>query len=67
MIHGLTKPKIGDGNSPWNEAFAFTPEEYARLKAVRPDLFDEQLDPQERVRLWKEFAQSTEGRAFRWR
>jgi hypothetical protein len=67
MLAGRTAPKIGDGNSPWNEAFSFTPEQYARLKAVRPDLFDTQLDAQERVKLWKEFAQTSEGKAFRWR
>jgi len=62
-----TAPNITDGNSPWNEAFAFTPMQYAMLKALRPDLFDTERDAQERVRLWKEFAQTTEGQAFRWR
>lgn len=65
MVYGLTKPKISDGNSPYNEAFSFTQEQYARLKIVRPDLFDTQRSPQERARLWKTFAQTSEGKAFR--
>lgn len=64
---GKTAPPISDRNSPWNEAFAFTPEQYARLKLVRPDLFDQEKDAAERVKLWKAFALTTEGRAFRWR
>jgi hypothetical protein len=64
---GKTAPPITDGNSPWNEAFSFTPEQYARLKLARPDLFDQELDAAERVKRWKAFAQSTEGKAFRWR
>lgn len=62
-----TKTKIRDRSDPFNEAFSFTPEQYARLKATRPDLFDNTLDPQAKVKLWKEFAQTTEGKAFRWR
>lgn len=65
MVSGLTKPNISDGNSPWNEAFSFTPEQYARLRQVRPDLFDNERSPQERAKLWKAFAQTSEGRAFR--
>ena len=61
------KTAIRDRSDPFNEAFAFSPEQYARLKALRPDLFDPQSHPQERVKLWKAFAQSSEGRAFRWR
>jgi hypothetical protein len=66
-IHGKTSARITDGNSPWNEAFSFSPEEYGRLKISRPDLFDPDLSPQDKARLWKEFGQSSIGRVFRWR
>lgn len=64
---GKTKPAITDGNSPWNEAFSFTPEQYLRIKQLRPDLFDRSMDQGEKVRRWKAWAQTSEGRAFRWR
>ncbi len=65
MVSGLTEKPISDNNSPWNEAFSFTPEQYYRLKKLRPDLFDKELSPQERTKRWKAFAQTTEGKAFR--
>jgi hypothetical protein len=64
---GKTGAPISDGNSPWNEAFSFSPETYQLLKKLRPDLFDRSLDPQEKARRWKAWAQTSEGRAFRWR
>lgn len=57
------KPK--DGNSPFNEAFSFTYDEYELLKKLKPELFDEQLDPKTRLDNWKRFANSSEGRMFR--
>ena len=64
---GKTGHPISDRNSPWNEAFSFTPEQYARLKMLRPDLFDRTLEPQVRRQKWIDFGNSPEGRAFRWR
>lgn len=49
--------------SPFNEGFSFTPEEYAFLQRTRPHLFDE--DPHRRLENWKQWASSSEGRAFR--
>jgi hypothetical protein len=54
-----------DGNSPFNEAFSFTQEEYDILKKLKPHLFDQTLDPQTRLKHWKAFANSSEGRVFR--
>ena len=54
-----------DSNSPFNEAFTFSDDEYALLKKIKPHLFDLTLDPKTRLDHWKRFANSTEGRAFR--
>lgn len=54
-----------DGNSPFNEAFSFTRDEYELLKRIKPHLFDQNLDPLTRRRYWVEFANSSEGRMFR--
>jgi hypothetical protein len=54
-----------DGNSPFNEAFSFTQEEYDILKRLKPHLFDQTLEPQTRLKHWKDFANSSEGRMFR--
>jgi hypothetical protein len=54
-----------DSSDPFNESFSFTQEEFAQLKKLRPDLFDPQTHPQERVKLWKTFANTSVGRAFR--
>ena len=56
-----------DGNDPFNQAFSFTPEEYAALKVARPDLFDPGLSPQDKRALWVDFANSSVGQHFRWR
>jgi hypothetical protein len=58
---------ISDGNSPWNEALSFSPQEFAALKIRRPDLFDTERSPQERLRLWKAYAYTREGAHHRWR
>ena len=58
-------PKGGDKNSPWNEAFSFTPDEYEWRKKIKPQLFDAQLDTTTRLNNWKAFAASSEGRLFR--
>lgn len=50
-------------DSPFNEGFSFTPIEYEMLKKSNPSLFDD--DPQRRLKAWKEWSQTSEGRAFR--
>ena len=55
----------GAGHSWANEAFSFTPEEYARLQVMRPDLFDPEIEGREKARRWKAFARSSVGRHFR--
>jgi hypothetical protein len=52
-------------NSSLNECLSFTEEEYALLQRIRPDLFDQELEPQVRRQKWVDFAYSSEGRAFR--
>lgn len=64
---GKTQRPISDKNSPWNEAFTFTEEQYYRLRRLRPDLFDTTVEPQVRRKRWIAFGNSAEGRAFRWR
>ncbi|WP_209940087.1 hypothetical protein [Ruegeria sp. HKCCE4148] len=54
-----------DSNSPWNEAFSFTMDEYEILQKLKPELFDTSLDPATRLKHWKTFANSSEGRMFR--
>ncbi len=54
-----------DSNSPWNEAFSFTMDEYEILQKLKPELFDTSLDPATRLKHWKAFANSSEGRMFR--
>ncbi|WP_164658257.1 hypothetical protein [Tropicibacter sp. Alg240-R139] len=52
-----------DGNSPWNEAFNFTQDEYDLVMKLHPELNDP--DPQRRAIAWRAFAQSSEGQFFR--
>jgi len=67
-VNTQSAPPIGDGNSPWNEAFAFRSlEEYGAFRAVHPELFDRQADARELVRRWKAFARTSAGRSLRWR
>ena len=62
----LTEPPITDGNSPWNEAFSFPSIEAWRSFATRhPELFDEDLSPQDRAERWKLFAYTSEGQSLR--
>ncbi len=51
-----------DLSSPFNEGFSFTADEYEMLKKTRPELFD--ADPQRRLKNWKTWARTSEGRAF---
>ncbi len=60
---GIGKAK--DSNSPFNEAWTFTYEEYELLKVIKPHLFDETLDPITRRNHWVAFSHTTEGRSFR--
>lgn len=52
-----------DGNEPWNEGFHFTADEFELLRKLRPQLFEG--DGETRLRAWKRWARSSEGRAFR--
>lgn len=63
----LNKTARRDGSDPFNEALSFSRAEYDALKVARPDLFDPGLSPQDKAKLWKEFAQSSIGKHFRWR
>ena len=65
LVHGKTEAPISDRNSPWNEAFTFTPAEWELLKKMRPDLSPANRDNADRLRRWREFAHSSLGRAFR--
>lgn len=61
----VSQGKRRDGNSPFNEAFSFTHDEYELLKKIKPHLFDQSLDPKTRRQHWIDFGNSTEGRCFR--
>ncbi len=52
-----------DMDSPFNEAFTFSADEWELMKKTHPQLHDP--DPQRQVKAWRAFAQSSEGRAFR--
>lgn len=67
VVAGATRPRIGDGNSPWNEAFAFSPSELVLMKRLHPELWDQSTPTRERVKAWRRFAQTSAGKAFRWR
>ena len=64
-LAGATEAPVSDKNSPWNEAFTFTPDEWELLKRVRPDLSPANRDAVARAKAWRLFAQSSVGRAFR--
>jgi hypothetical protein len=50
-------PPVSDGNSPWNEAFAFSSvEAYAAFRGLHPELFDREA-----------IGQTSVGRGLRWR
>ena len=52
-----------DLNSPLNEGFSFTPHEFELLKKARPHLFDP--DNATRLKNWKAWSQTSEGKEFR--
>jgi hypothetical protein len=56
---------LGAGFAWANEAFSFTPEEYRQLRYLRPDLFDPELEAEEKRRRWIRFGQSSIGQQFR--
>jgi hypothetical protein len=56
-----------DGNDPFNAAFSFTPEQHALMQRLHPELFDPNSHPRDRAKEWKRFADTSVGKAFRWR
>ena len=48
-----------------NEAFSFTLGEYAKLRELRPDLFDPEIEAHVKRERWVKFGQSAIGRQFR--
>ena len=63
IYRAMADGKSKDMNNPFNEGFSFTPAEYEMLKKARPHLFD--TDQVQRLKNWKVWAQTSEGRAFR--
>jgi hypothetical protein len=68
LLNLRSAPPISDGNSPWNEGFAFSSvEAYAAFRKLHTELFDREASPRDLAERWKAFGQTSVGRGLRWR